>query len=78
MLSCPLKLQSRWVNPALLIRKKNMVTLKGLDSSKIQSDQSQDQTEKLTEVGHVMSYQVITGNRKNFRAGRSSFFVVLF
>lgn len=55
-----------------------MVTLKGLDSSKIQSDQSQDQTKGLTEVGYVMSYQVITGNRKNFRAGRSSFFVVLF
>ena len=55
-----------------------MVTLKGLDSSKIQSDQSQDQTKELTEVGYVMSYQVITGNRKNFRTDRSSFFVVLF
>ena len=43
-----------------------MVTLKELDSSKIQSDQSQDQTEKLTEVGYVMSYQVITGNRAFF------------
>ena len=41
-----------------------MVTLKGLDSSKIQSDQTQDQTKELTEVGYVMSYQVITGNRK--------------
>ena len=54
------------------------MTLKELDSSKIQSDQSQDETEKLTEVGYVMSYQVITGNRKNFRTGRSNFFVVLF
>ena len=55
-----------------------MVTLKGIDSWKIQSDQSQDQKEKLTEVGYVMSHQVTTGNRKNFRTGRSSFFSVLF